>query len=791
MKLIIAEKPSVAGNIAHALGVTEKVKENGNSYYKGEGYYIANAVGHLYDIGDPTDYGYSNNFRESYENGDLPIYPEKFMLKATGENTESIRRLLHDLILRDDVDEIICATDAAREGELIFRQVYEESGTDKPFKRLWIQSVTDEAILQGMKDLKDGHDYDGYYRAAKTREELDWIYGMNLSRLYTALDTPTQENVGRVMTPLLGLITARDTEIENFKPTTSYVLGLDNGAENETAYDSREEAEQAKAQLDGKPVTVQKAEKTQKKENRPQLFSLTTLQMEANRVYGYTADEVLECAQDLYDSRLLTYPRTDAVVVSEDMRGQLENTVNALAETALFGEHAKELMDKGLNMDKRVVNNEGLTDHHAIIPTIVANIDGNVAKLAERHKNIYILAVNRMLAALDEPYTYEQTDYTFACADTLFSLKTKVPVSMGWRKWIQAEKKEEPVYDYAEGQTVETAIDIKERVSTPKKHYTDETLLSVMQNIDNRIEGDELKNAVKGKGLGTPATRAGQIAKLVKLGYVERKGKSLISTKYGRDFTASLPRSVLSVERTAEWELTLTNIEQNKALPKGLIDETKEFINSIIAFEKDNKDRNPVVNEKTAKKFDVVVVGKCPRCGSDVISKKDVFGCSSYKDREHTGCGFIFSKKHRLGWYLGEISDKQAEKLLKGETVELESEYEGKRYKSKWMLEDKGDFANIVKAPKEEKEVIGTCPRCQKNIYEGRLNFYCASGMNGCGWTLWKEDKHNQIKVSKAMAKKLLADGTAKAKKNGADVTYKLTEREYKGKLYVNLDEVK
>ena len=791
-KLIIAEKPSVAKNIAHTIGAYDRISsDNGATFaYYNEEYYVANAVGHLYGLGNPTDYGYSKDFAASYENGELPMFPD-FKTFPTGESNSEIRKFLNDLINKDDITEIICATDAAREGELIFREIYTSSGSTKPCLRFWTSSLTDDAINDALANMKPLSAYENLYQTAKVRNELDWIFGMNLSRLYTALNN-SSHRVGRVITPLLGIIVDRDNDIMSFKSTTSYKVLLNGFALSENVYNTEEEAAAVANRDRTSDVRVQKAQKDDRVQNAPKLYSLTRLQQDANDFYGMTAQEVLDTAQKLYEKKFTTYPRTDCEVISTDMVEQLKKTVDMLETIPEYTEHAKEVKESGIILDKRVVNNDELTDHHAIIPTLQPSVSRS--SLSENEIKIYDLVANRTLMAVGERYIYTEIEYEFWCNDIIYHAKVKNPVQMGWKRWEKSNKKKENYPIYNEGSVfAPDTLTVKECTTQPPKHFTDATLLSVMENIDNRMERAELKEAVKGKGIGTSATRADAIEKLITSGYADRKGKQIISTEFGRAFVSSLPAQVLSVERTAEWEQKFDEIEKTGASAEGLYNETKQFVTALVQYEGAITDRVKVKNPNASsgKGFGV----KCPRCGMEIVEKKDFYGCSSYKDATNKGCGFTLFKKHRQGWFDGEITPSKAKDLLAGKSIKLKTtNQKGEKYEANWELKDDGKYVNIVRSAKSV-EAIGKCPRCGKDIVEGKMAFSCTSYKTkdepGCGFAIWKEDKRIGTVTAK-MAKELLSKGetTVKRKTINGEIrqTVVLVEKEVNGKKYVNLD---
>lgn len=482
MKLIITEKPSTMKIIAHSVGAREKIYFGRAYCFKGGGYYVAGARGHLYGLGNPDDYGFS----KTYKIDELPMLPD-FKIFPAGEDTEDLRSLISELMNREDVTEIIAATDAGREGELIFRQIYETNNCKKPVKRLWCNSMTDEAIRKRLENLPPDSDFDGEYMAAFIRQQADWLIGMNLSRLYSVLDN-YPHRIGRVKTPVLSIIAERDKEIENFKKVITYRLEMLGGALSDNVFKTEEEAEKAAGEINGKEITVISAECENKSKNRPLLHSLTTLQQEANRIYGYTAKQTLESAQSLYERRLITYLRTDCNYISEDMRETASRTVLKLMERAEYAERAGKLIGQGLMLDERVVNNGKMDghDHHAVIPEANAeSIDG----LSEQDRNIYHLIANRFLCAVDKPYKYRENHFVFKCGDVIFGLKTETPTEMGWRKYDTEYKN--PENNSSAEYTADSAFiaeDVKVKVceTQPLKHFTDASLLSVMNNIDNR-----------------------------------------------------------------------------------------------------------------------------------------------------------------------------------------------------------------------------------------------------------------------------------------------------------------
>lgn len=760
-KLILAEKPSTAKILAHVVGAREKIySKSGKAFcYFGNNYYVVNARGHLYGLGEPEDYGYS----KAYKLEELPMFPD-FRIFPCGEDTEDLRKLISELINRDDIDEIICATDAGREGELIFRYIYEANHCTKPVKRLWCSSMTDEAIREKLKNLPPDSDYDGEYYAALARQKSDWIIGMNLSRLYGILDDYAH-HIGRVKTPVLAIIVNRDSEIERFSKSVSYRLEMPNGALSETVFDTCEEAERHMKWANGSEVKVISAVTEEKSKNRPLLHNLTSLQQEANDLYGYTAKETLDTAQSLYEKKLITYPRTDCTYISDDMKGNVIRTVDCISAVPEYAQRAEKLIYQGLNLDGRVVNTAKLDghDHHAILPEAKSV---GTAGLSEKERNIYGLVIDRLLSALDKPYRYKETNYVFECNGTEYKLKTESSVELGWKAYDR-EKKDKPNTElgYMQGDTFSAeGINVKEIEAQPPKHYTDATLLSVMSNIDNRIDDKFLKSAVSGKGIGTEATRAEVIEELIRSGYAERDCKNIVSTQFGKDFIASVSDSVKAVERTAEWEQVFTNIKENGVNADSFIREVKNFVSSVIELEKSpERKRVPVRNSRSSRREPV---GICPRCGKNIYEGKKNFYCESGIEK----CGFSICKEDKF--IKDTITAETAVRLLNGEAVKLKAvSKDGRLYDAEYCLEDTGRYVNLKRLPQERK-AVGICPKCGKNILEGRSNFYCEESRNGCNFTLWKEDRYNGITVTAANASDLLAGRKiykTKKKLNGHD----------------------
>ncbi len=678
MRLIISEKPSVSAAVAYCIGASEKVPNGDNFYWQGGGYIVTNALGHLFGIGMPEDYGY-----KKWELSTLPIIPEKFKLFPLKGYGEQIK-MLGELICRDDVSEVINACDAGREGECIFRYIYNYFGCTKPVKRLWISSLTDESIKRGMENLIDGSEKDSLFSAGFTRAKADWILGMSLSRLYSILNDDNHK-VGRVKTPVLNIIAERDNSIAAFVKKPYFRVVLDNGAECENVFDTPEQAEAVRAKCSGKIATVISTNSEKKTENRPLLHSLTSLQREANDVYGITAADTLKAAQSLYEKKLITYPRTDSNYLSDDMKTLVESIVKCLSE--YDEKRVNSLLENGLNIDNRVIDNSKISDHHAIIPTNLIGRLG-VTLLNDNEKNIAELVINRFLCALDKPYIYTETKYEFSVEDVTFKLTVKRPDEWGW-KWYRKvtdsdDEEVQPNITYSENDTFTADnITVKPCETQPPKHFTESSLLAVMENIDRLIPDKDLNGFVKERGLGTPATRASIIEELIAAGYVQRKKKQLISTEYGRAFAASLPESVKSAELTAHWEQSLSDIENGNGNAADLLAEIEKTVNSIISIERGRENRVRVTRKKS--------LGNCPRCGQPVVENSKGFSCSAGREN----CGFfIWGQDKRIGrkYTAAEIAE-----LLPSGKVTLKNcvSSKGNRYSAVFALEDTGQYVNL------------------------------------------------------------------------------------------------
>ena len=630
MKLVIAEKPSVARDIAAIIGADESV----NGVLRGNGYIVSSAVGHLVRLKNPEEY---DSKYEKWNVSDLPITPDFEFVPI--ESAADVLKRLEGLMQSGEVDEIIEATDAGREGECIFRYVYNFIGCTKPVKRLWISSMTEQSIRDGFANLRPYSDYDKMFDAGITRNKIDWLWGINLTRLYTGCFRALC-SVGRVQTAVVNMIVQRDSEISNFVKKPFFKLKLENGAEwfdeGNNSFSDKEKAESVKAKCEHQLCTVVSAETNPKKENRPLLFSLTSLQTEANEKLGFTAAQTLEIMQSLYEKKLLTYPRTDSNYLTDDMAAILPERVRLLHN--YFPAEVDNLLENGLNIDSRIINNKKVSDHHAIIPT------ENIAKardLSDEENAILKMVITRFLAALSAQYEYSETEYIFEVNGEKFRCKSKKPVKLGWRSFYADKESGESIsVNYSQGESFQAEnLTISECETQPPKHFTESTLLRAMENIDRRIEDKELSEYVSDRGLGTPATRATIIERVIKVGYVERKNKSLIATEKGKKIISLLPDEVKSIEMTAAMELQLSAIEKGTASAEDVISSICGKLNAIIELEKSREHISLAPPRES--------LGKCPKCGANVYkftSSKDgktVYYCEKSSSKNNVNpCAF-------------------------------------------------------------------------------------------------------------------------------------------------------
>lgn len=697
MKLVICEKPSVAKSIASALGVTSRA----DGCFEGNGLIVSWCVGHLVSPMDAA--GYDPDYKK-WRYDDLPILPEPFryvLVKDKKDAFQNLKRLMD----REDVTELVNACDAGREGELIFRLVYEMAGCTKPFSRLWISSIEDTTIREGFNDLRPGTEYDPLYQSALCRQKADWLIGINATRLFSVLYHRTL-NVGRVQTPTLAMLVERDWKITSFKKEKYHHvrLTLDGAEAVSEKIAAPEKAEALRAACAADSAVCTSVTREQKKEAPPKLYDLTTLQREANRLFGYTAKQTLDYAQSLYEKRLLTYPRTDSRFLTADMAETASAVLHLAAKVPPFDGCAEFFPDVSL-----LVNDRKVSDHHAIIPTLELE-KADLSALPVGERNILLLVCRELLCAAAESYVYEEVTATFECGGHTFTAKGRHVLFLGWKdidRIFRASLKEKPedetepaaLPDFTEGQTfdqVESAV--TEHFTAPPKAYTEDTLLSAMENAGKEDMPDEAER----KGLGTPATRAAILEKLVAAGFVERKGKSLIPTKAGINLATILPDTLTSPILTAEWEQKLTAIAKGEGDPAafmaGISEMTRELVKTYSH-----------ISEEGQKLFapERETLGLCPRCGKPVYEGKKNFACS---DR---ACQFVMWKNDRF-WTSRrkEMTRKMAADLLKKGRTSVKgmwSEKKGSTYDAVVILDDTGGkYVNFkLEFPKRKDGVHG------------------------------------------------------------------------------------
>ena len=697
--LIIAEKPSVAATIAAALGAKEKK----DGYIAGNGCLVSWCVGHLVQLAEAAAYGEQYK-KWSYDS--LPILPQEWQYAVASDKGKQFT-ILKDLMHRADVSEVVNACDAGREGELIFRFVYDVAGCKKPMRRLWISSMEESAIKAGFASLKDGKEYDPLYSSALCRAKADWIIGINMTRLFSCLYGKTL-NVGRVQTPTLKMLVDRDAAITTFKKEKYYHVRLSlSGVEAASAkIHAADEAGNLIAACEAAQAVCTSVTREKKTVAPPKLFDLTGLQREANRIYGYTAKQTLDLAQALYEKKLLTYPRTDSSYLTDDMGGTAAQIAALLAGKLPFMQGADFTPEIS-----RLLDSKKVSDHHAIIPTMELT-KTDLAALPESERNILTLAGARLLMACAAPHIIEAVTAVFSCAGQEFTAKGKTVLAEGWKglerrfmatlkKKADTENDEEnalslDVPPFAEGQTFDNPqAAVTEHFTTPPKPHNEASLLSAMERAGN----EETDPDAERRGLGTPATRAAIIEKLVKGGFVERKGKQLIPTKSGIELVCVLPEVLTSPQLTADWENNLTQIAKGNADPDS-------FMTGIETMTRELVSTYPFLSDKEKERFkeEKPVIGKCPRCGADIYEGRKNYYCAN------RDCAFTMWKNDR---FFEErkvtFSPKIAAALLKDGKAKVKKLYSpktGKTYDGTILLADTGGkYVNYRIAIQRDREV--------------------------------------------------------------------------------------
>lgn len=685
MKLVLAEKPSVAMSLSKVIGADQR----GDGYMEGNGYLVSWCVGHLVELSQPEAY---DEKYAKWKYDDLPILPEHWQYQVSA-STKKQFGILKKLMQRKDVESLICATDAGREGELIFRLVYHQCGCKKPVERLWISSMEDSAIREGFQKLRPGTEYDALYEAALCRERADWIVGINATRLFSCLYGQTL-NVGRVMTPTLAMVVMRDAAIRAFKPEPFYSAELkfrDFQAGGERMKEKAEAEKLVAECCQAGSAIITKVEQKEKSEKPPALFDLTSLQREANRQLGFTAQQTLDYTQALYEKKLVTYPRTDSRYLTDDMAPLVPELVSVIQQSFQIQADVPAPVNAA-----QVINPKKVTDHHAIIPTKTA-AGYDISSLPSGEQAILTLLAVRLICAVGTPCHYAETIVEAECAGQKFRTKGKKVTDMGWRQYAgkpveDAEKNAEAgdLPELSEGMTLELAgVDLKEGKTSPPKRFTEDLLLSAMESASS----DEFPAGVERKGIGTPATRAAIIEKLVQKGFIERRGdkktKYLCSTDKGNALVTVVPEQIQSPSMTADWEEKLLKIEHGEYDSDAFMGEISSMVSGLVKTYEAVKGADVLMQPERK------VIGSCPACGSDVCETAKGWFC---RDK---GCRFALWKENRFFQTLGkQMTEELAKQLVnqgKARLTHCYSKKSGRYYDTTVYVETGEDGAAAFK----------------------------------------------------------------------------------------------
>lgn len=665
--LVIAEKPSVAQSYAKNLSAYKR--EDG--YLEGESCIVSWCLGHLAEYAQPEEY---DPKYEKWQFDDLPILPETWKLKVSKDKKKQFE-VIKTLMNRSDVEYLVNGCDAGREGELIFQRVYDLAGCRKPVKRLWISSMEDAAIQKGFQTMKSEEEYKNLCMAAVCRAQADWLIGMNGTRAYTTRYFKRLV-VGRVQTPTLAMLAERQERIEHFQKEAFYKIALTDGKLTVVSENiaNEEAADLLAALCNGSTAVVTQMKKERKKSFPPKLYDLTSLQREANRYFGYTAKRTLDMLQELYEEKLVTYPRTDSQFVTEDMKDSVEELVEKMPVLLSFVDY--EQLGHGI---KRVINNAKVSDHHAILPTKEA-VEKGIADLPADKKNLMMLICQQLVQATGEEYLYEQTDITVKCQEHDFKARGKIPVQMGFKEVEKAFKqlcvKAEPVEEkeketsipagYEEGMRLfPVKAEKTTHYTSPPKPFNEDTLLAAMETAGNK----EFDSETEKKGLGTPATRASIIEKLVSSGYAQRKGKQILPSTEGKELVKVMPEYLKSAVMTAEWENQLLLMEKGQITDTQFMGEITSLVSKILEVCRE-------IPEEERRRFQTEreVIGKCPVCGCDVFEGKQNFYCSNRQ------CDFALWKENRfLGSMEKNLDKKMARELLDKACTHVKGLYSKKK----------------------------------------------------------------------------------------------------------------
>lgn len=668
-KLVIAEKPSMGKTIASVLGADKRQ----DGFCEGNGYVVTWCFGFLSEFSEPEAYDEKYG---KWRFEDLPIRPDVWQYTVMRDKKQQLDRIAA-LANRSDVTELVNACDAGREGERIFRNVYALIHCGKPVSRLWISSMEDEAIRRGFDDLKPGSDYDNLSFAADCRAKADWLVGINATRLFSVLYHRTL-NVGRVMSPTLALIVQREAEIDGFKAEPFYTVNLDFGDYRAASekFKAKETAEEVLRKCEGQAAVVRSVEQKEKTEKAPALYDLTTLQRDANRILGFTAQQTLDYVQALYEKKRCTYPRTDSRYLTDDM----ESTVPAIALNASL---ICNLSIPSPYITGQICNSKKVSDHHAIVPTTGSTKVG-LDELPAGELEILKLIARRVLVSLSEAHRYLETTVVMDCGGSTFTAKGKQVLSLGWRQYEKPEDNSSALPDISEGMELPFVnAALKEGKTTPPKRYTEDTLLAAMETAGSK----EMPEDAERKGLGTPATRAETLEKLVSTGFVERKKNrksiSLVPSHSGISLVTVLPEQLQSPLLTAEWEYRLKEVERGELSPEQFLDGISDMIATLV------QTYQPVLGAEVLFPSGRTVVGKCPRCGSDVTESKKGYFC------ERNDCRFGLWRDNRfLAGKKINLNKKVVSALLKdGRTFisGIYSERTGKNFDADLLMQDDGN----------------------------------------------------------------------------------------------------
>ena len=720
--LVVAEKPSVARDLSDALPGSFKNEE---THYEGDDYIVTFAVGHLVQLVDPEVY---DEKLKKWRMADLPIVPEEFKLAPRDAKANKQLKVIHKLMKRDDVDRIINACDAGREGELIFAYIYETAGIDKPVERLWVSSMTKQAIREGFEKLRPGEELQPLEAAARSRSEADWLIGMNATRAATIRGRAWVGGVvslGRVQTPTLAMMVQREREIQAFTPEAYRLVraqfdpryeGLWFEGDETRIFGDLSRAEQIVDKVTGKDGTVEKMEQKEQSERPPLLYDLTSLQRDANRRFGFSARRTLQAAQSLYeDKKAITYPRTSSRYLSGDLVPQLKPTAETLLPIGEYAAGARYVLSLDQLPLQRVVNDARVDDHHAIIPT---DVEHDVDRFSPDERRVFDLVARRFLAVFHPAARYQRTEIVTLVEEERFRTRGKITLEPGWRgvyglesdldKQAGKTADEDAGDESAElpkleqGQTVKCVkAEFEDKQTKPPPRYTEATLLSAMETAGKRIDDEELREAMKESGLGTPATRAETIEVLIRREYIERAGKELQPTPKGLQVITMLEEHPLtSPELTGDWEKRLSDIEHGsgdrKEFIDGIVDLTTQTVEQIAALDKEKL------------RPERVELGPCPRCGAETgeIIKENsrAYGCTSWKSREEPGCGYVIWKRVAGRTITPEIARQLIEN---GRTTEVLSGFRskaGKPFRARLVLNGEGKVEFDFPARAQTKE---------------------------------------------------------------------------------------